>query len=233
MKNNNQLVNFPRKSVNFSRKLVRFSRKSVILQTLITIQTQMKTTDQIDKIKAVVLYILEKLDTGVDYIHLFKMMYFAQQNHLVLYGIPLMEDTFKARKHGPVPSVTYKVMRYVEGKSADVRQDLADFCSAIEVRVENGHQMIYRKENRTCDLEELSVSNIRILDFWIEKLRDIKSFELFDLSHDAAWEKAMMEADRTGEDIAMTLVDIAAAGGASKAMQNVIRERQLNARLFA
>jgi len=193
----------------------------------------MKSVDQILKIKAVVLYILGKIDAGVDYIHLFKMMYFAQQNHLVVYGLPLMDDTFKARKHGPVPSVTYKVVRRVEGKPVDMMQDLDDFCNAIEVRMEDGHQMVYRKGNATCDMEELSVSNIKILDSWIEKLRDVKSFDLSDLSHDRAWEKAKADAERTGEDIAMTLVDIAAAGGASEAMQEIIRERQLNARLFA
>ncbi len=193
----------------------------------------MKTIDQIDKIKAVVLYVLEKLGTGVDYIHLFKMMYFAQQSHLVMYGMPLMEDTFKARKHGPVPSLTYKVMRKVEGKNVDMTQGLDDFCSSIDVCVEDGHQMIYLKDGVKCDMDELSVSNIKILDQWIEKLRDIESFDLSDLSHDKAWEKAKSEAERTGEDIAMTMVDIAAAGGASKAMQNVIRERQLNARIFA
>lgn len=193
----------------------------------------MKTKDQILKIKAVVLYILEKLGSGVDYIHLFKMMYFAQQNHLVAYGLPLMEDTFKARKHGPVPSITYKVVRKAEGKPVDAMQNLDDFCSAIDVRIENGHQMIYRRADVSCDMDELSVSNTKILDSWIEKLRDIKSFDLSDLSHDEAWGKARSEAERTGEDIAMTMVDIAAAGGASHAMQEVIRERQLNARLFA
>ena len=42
--------------------------------------TIMKTIDQILKIKAVVLYILKAFPEGVDYIHLFKVMYFAQQD---------------------------------------------------------------------------------------------------------------------------------------------------------
>jgi len=193
----------------------------------------MKTIDQIQKIKATVLYILKQMPNGVDYIHLFKMMYFAQQEHLVLYGMPLVEDTFKARKHGPVPSITYKVMRKAEGKAVDMMQGLDDFCDAIDVRMEDGHQVIYCKPEAECDMDELSVSNVKILDTWIEKLRDIKSFDLSDLSHDSAWENAKSTAERTGEDIAMTMVDIAAAGGASVAMQNVIRERQLNARIFA
>jgi len=161
------------------------------------------------------------------------MMYFAQQEHLVLYGMPLMEDTFKARKHGPVPSITYKVMRKAEGKEVDAMQGLDDFCNAIDVRQENDHQVIYCKVGVECDMDELSVSNMRILDKWIEKLRDFKTFDLSDLSHDKAWKNAKMTAERTGEDIAITMVDIAAAGGASTAMQNVIRERQLNARIFA
>lgn len=193
----------------------------------------MKTIDQILKIKSTVLYVLGKMPEGVDYIHLFKTLYFAQQEHLVTYGMPLMEDTFKARKHGPVPSVTYKVMRKLEGKPVEMMQGLEDFCSAVDVRVVNGHQMIYMKPDAKCDMDELSKSNVRILDKWIEKLRDVKAFELSDLSHDKAWKKAKSDAERTGEDITMTMVDIAAAGGASQAMQNVIRERQLNARLFA
>ena len=193
----------------------------------------MKTIDQILKIKSTVLYVLGKMPEGVDYIHLFKTLYFAQQEHLVTYGMPLMEDTFKARKHGPVPSVTYKVMRKAEGKPVDMMQGLEDFCSAVDVRVVDGHQTVYMKPDAGCDIDELSQSNVRILDKWIEKLRDVKAFELSDLSHDKAWKKAKSEAERTGEDITMTLVDIAAAGGASPAMQNVIRERQLNARLFA
>ena len=48
----------------------------------------MKTIDQILKIKAVVLYILKAFPEGVDYIHLFKVMYFAQQDQLKEYGLP-------------------------------------------------------------------------------------------------------------------------------------------------
>lgn len=56
----------------------------------------MKTIDQILKIKAVVLYILKAFPEGVDYIHLFKVMYFAQQNQLKEYGLPIIYDTFVA-----------------------------------------------------------------------------------------------------------------------------------------
>ena len=50
----------------------------------------MKSAEQILKIKATVLYVLSHSPQGMDYIHLFKIMYFAQQRHLVTYGSPLM-----------------------------------------------------------------------------------------------------------------------------------------------
>ena len=62
----------------------------------------MKTTDQILKIKATVLYILKSLPKGVDYIHLFKVMYFAQQDQLAMYGKPVMYDTFLDKRAWPM-----------------------------------------------------------------------------------------------------------------------------------
>jgi hypothetical protein len=38
----------------------------------------MKQTDDINKMKAVVEYILQQMGVAIDYIHLFKVMYFAQ-----------------------------------------------------------------------------------------------------------------------------------------------------------
>ena len=42
----------------------------------------MKTKEEIKKIEAVVLYILRQFQEGVDYIKLFKIMYFAQKDFL-------------------------------------------------------------------------------------------------------------------------------------------------------
>jgi uncharacterized phage-associated protein len=94
----------------------------------------MKTKDQILKIKAVVLYILKAFPEGVDYIHLFKVMYFAQQNQLKEYGLPIVYDTFVARKHGPVPTLTYKVLRGVEGKT-ELSSELKDFAASLDVEL--------------------------------------------------------------------------------------------------
>ena len=79
----------------------------------------MKTAIQIAKIRAVVLYIMQSFTQGVDYIKLFKILYFAQQDHLVKYGKVIVEDSFRALKHGPVPAYTYKALQIAEGKPLD------------------------------------------------------------------------------------------------------------------
>lgn len=190
----------------------------------------MKEIEEINKIKAVVEYILQQMGVAVDYIHLFKVMYFAQEEHLAVYGVPMMYDTFVARKHGPVPSLTYKVLRVAEGKTVDVTDELHSFASELSLSESDGHQVVALAEGVQCDMDELSRSNVRILDKWIERCKDIESFDLSELSHDKAWQKAVRQTERTGEDTKISLYDMAAAGGASKDMLSVVKERQINRR---
>ena len=91
----------------------------------------MKSQEQINKIEAVVLYILQHFKEGLDYIKLFKIMYFAQREYLATYGLTIAEDTFKARQLGPVPSLTYKVVKMAE--NGDESADLKGFTSSIRV----------------------------------------------------------------------------------------------------
>lgn len=195
--------------------------------TGILLLQDMKTTDQILKIKATVLYILKSLPKGVDYIHLFKVMYFAQQDQLAMYGKPVMYDTFVARKHGPVPTLTYKVLKGVEGKIDLSSPELKDFAQSISVSSADGHQVVFLKEGAECDMDELSAADLMTLNKWIEKCKDMEAFDLSDLSHDKAWKNAKRKADETGEDVKITMYDMAKAAGASTGMLGVIRERQM------
>ena len=188
----------------------------------------MKQTDDINKIKAVVEYILQQMGVAIDYIHLFKVMCFAQEEHLALYGVPIMYDTFVARKHGPVATLTYKVLRVAEGKVIEVTDDLKAFASDLNLGQSDGHQVVSLAIDVKADMDELSRSNIRILDKWIAHCKEIESFDLSELSHDNAWLKAKRQAEKTGEDTKISLYDMAASGGASKDMLQVVKERQIN-----
>lgn len=185
----------------------------------------MKSKDQISKIQAVVAYILKKVPQGLDYIHLFKIMYFAQQEHLVVWGLPIMDDSFVARRHGAVPTLTYKVIKSVEC-GREVSDDLKDFYNTITVTTDENHQLIKLAEGADCDMDELSESNTEILDKWIKNCMDINSYKLSDLSHDKAWKQAKRQTDKTGEDTKITLYAMAKAGGATDDMLDVIKERQ-------
>ena len=191
----------------------------------------MKSKDQISKIQAVVAYILKKVPQGLDYIHLFKIMYFAQQEHLVVWGLPIMDDSFVARRHGAVPTLTYKVIKSVEC-GRELSDDLNDFYNTISVTTDSQHQLIKLSESADCDMDELSESNTEILDKWIANCMDINSYKLSDRSHDKAWKQAKRQTDKTGEDTKITLYAMAKAGDASDGMLEVIKERQFIQKRF-
>ena len=159
---------------------------------------------------------------------IFKVMYFAQQDQLKEYGLPIMYDTFVARKHGPVPALTYKVLRGIGGKADLSSPELKDFADSLNIAIsQDGHQLVLASKNAECDMDELSVADVKMLDKWIEKCKDVESFDLSDKSHeDRAWKRAKRQADKTGEDSKITMYDMAAAAGASKDMLCVIRDRQ-------
>lgn len=184
----------------------------------------MKTKDQILKIKAVLLYILNRFPEGVDYIKLFKILYFAQQDHLVRYGRGVVEDSFKALKHGPVPTYTYKALQVAEGKPLE--GDFEKFLKNITV----SGSLVFGSAQP--DMDELSGSDIKSLDEFISKCKDEESYDLSELSHDTAWSEAFTRSQDDPEKDFMSIIDIAKAGNATPEMVSYIREQQILKKAF-
>lgn len=130
----------------------------------------MKTPQQIAKIKAVLLYIMQNFRDGVDYIKLFKILYFAQQDHLVRYGKVIVDDSFRALKHGPVPTYTYKALQIAEGKPLE--GDFDEFLSNISVK----DKKVYT--TALPDMDYISGANMKCLDAAIAKYRDTDPYDL-------------------------------------------------------
>ena len=105
---------------------------------------------------------------------------------------------------------------------------LQDFARSLSITMEDGHQVVRIADGVECDMDELSMSNLKVLDKWIAKCKDINSFDLSDLSNDEAWKAAKAKTDLTGEDTKITLYDMAKAAGANDVMLGVIRDRQIN-----
>lgn len=180
----------------------------------------MKPSEQINKIEAVVLYILQHFKNGVDYIKLFKIMYFAQREYLATYGLTIAEDTFKARQLGPVPSLTYKVVKMAE--NGDESADLKNFVSSICV---NEEKRVYAKAKP--DMDYIADMEKEELDKTIAQYKDMDSKELSKLSHDAAYTIVCERMKDDPQQDILTLIDIARAGGASEAMVDYIRQMQI------
>jgi hypothetical protein len=125
------------------------------------------------------------------------------------------------------------VLRVAEGKIEDVTDDLKDFASELALSTTDGHQVVRLATGIQADMDELSRSNVRILDKWVTHCKDIESFDLSELSHDKAWKKAIHQTERTGEDTKISLYDMAASGGASQDMLNVVKERQINRKVLS
>jgi uncharacterized phage-associated protein len=184
----------------------------------------MKTRNQILKIKAALLYILRNFPEGVDYIKLFKILYFAQQEHLAKYGRPIVDESFYALKHGPVPSFSYKAFQAAEGK-IELLKDFEEFLSGMNVEPDG--ENICVSSSAEPDTDELSRSDIKCLDSSILKHKGVDSYNLAELSHDKAWIEAYDRAQNDPEKNRMTLIDIAKAAKAPEGIINHIREHQL------
>lgn len=160
-----------------------------------------------DKIKATILYVLTNIREGVDFLKLFKIIYFANQRHLACYGRSIVDDQFVAMQNGPVLTDAYNKLR----------NDGFDF---IERNPEGGY-MIFAKESP--DMDELSVSDVECLDISIKENRDLTFSELSKKSHDAAWLSAW-DSRKGKNSVPMDLLKIARAGGANDRMIEYIKE---------
>ena len=180
----------------------------------------MKTSEQINKIEAVVLYILQHFKEGVDYIKLFKIMYFAQREYLATYGLTIIDDTFKARHLGPVPTLTYKVIKLAENHEKP--NDLSAFISAIEV---DKDQKVYAHQKP--DMDYIAEMEKQEIDKTISKYKDVDSKELSNISHDEAYTAVCNRMKDDPQKDVLTQIDMARAGGATKEMIERIREIQL------
>ena len=73
---------------------------------------------QFDKTKALnaLLYVANRIQRK-DFHKIFKIIYFAERQHLADWGRPITGDTYIAMEAGPVPSRIYAMLKMVRGDS--------------------------------------------------------------------------------------------------------------------
>lgn len=166
---------------------------------------------KIDRSKSInsMLYIIHSLtNRGIEPgIHkVMKLMYFADRKHLVDYGSPITGDTYQKMKYGPVPSFANNV---ANDKIIDRQGIINKDNYVLETTI-------------TPDMDDLSISEVKCLDYSLENFSKYNFKELTDLSHDHAWNSSDWDID---------YLLIAEEGGADKNMLKYIQEQILNSNL--
>lgn len=113
-----------------------------------------------------------------------KLLYYADKEHLLTYGRPIIGDRYVKMEYGPVPSMAYSLMKHDDRASAD---DQALFDERIAI---NGMKL---SVTVAPDLRYLSETDLEVLDLVIARYGDMTPATLSTLSHrEPAWEHAQM-----------------------------------------
>lgn len=154
------------------------------------------------------LYILQKLGGRSDIHKLFKILYFAEQKHLVRFGATISQDHYHAMKNGPVPSIAYDIYKSVKEGGVSY----ARYFSAID--------RFSIEALEAPDMDFLSESEMRCIDESVRENKGLSFNALTEKSHDEAW-------NQTAQDREISPVAIARAGGADSHMVKYIEHQLL------
>ena len=134
----------------------------------------------LEKSLQTVLYVANRLKRK-DFHKIFKIIYFADREHLSKYGRPITGDTYIAMKDGPVPSKIDDIFKAVRGDSF-FASDATEYAKLFSV-----HDWWFIKPNKAADLDYLSQSDIEELDDSLAKYGSLSWDEVRERSHDFAW----------------------------------------------
>lgn len=168
-----------------------------------------------DKAVNSLLYALQQLGGKTDMHKLCKILYFADQRHLSLYGRSITGDTYIAMQFGPVPSCVDDILKALRGDSF--------FSSSKEIEPLR-KAIVF--ENRyivrsliSPDMDELSETDVECLSYAIGICRYKNFAELTEYSHGLAW-------NNTRRDREMSVKDILREVGDEEAYVEYIADRQ-------
>lgn len=157
---------------------------------------------RIDAAINAILYSLSRLGGKTDMHKLCKILYFADQKHLSQYGRSITGDTYIAMQYGPVPSSVDDILKALRGDSFfSSSKEIDPFRKCIDF--ENRFIMRGLKEP---DMDELSVTDVKCLDYAINLCKDMNFAELTAFSHGLAW-------NNTARDRAISVKDILREAG--------------------
>lgn len=182
---------------------------------------------EIERIKAVILYILNNMqESSRDVYHIVKAAYYAQQYHLARYATRMYMDDIRALPFGPVPSLIYNVLKAARGESQPYRFCDGRILARLIASVECNAEWFYAMEKP--DMGYLSMSNVECLDDAISHVSKMGFSEIKNKTHGLEWSRAFRdEGDHKMDDIA-----IAKEGGADEGILYYLADTLENEKLF-
>lgn len=142
---------------------------------------------QFDKTKSLnaLLYVANRVQRK-DFHKIFKVIYFADRQHLADWGRPITGDTYIAMEAGPVPSRLYDMMKIVRGDSyMPDTEGLGQYF-----QVEN---WMYVKPMVDADRNKLSANEQQALSDAIANYAGLSYDEIKEKSHDVAWHSTALD----------------------------------------
>lgn len=141
-----------------------------------------------------------------------KILYFADREHLSLYGRSITGDTYIAMTYGPVPSKVDDIFKAVRGDSyfSDKADDLREYFE-----FKNRYVITPKK---TANLDYMSETDIQCLDHAIDLCKDKSFGQLTEMSHDLAWVN-------TKKDRAISVKDILREAGDGEEYARYVSEK--------
>lgn len=167
------------------------------------------------KLIQIALYVLQKTG-GIDYYHLFKILYFAELKHLEKWGARITSDSFYALDYGPVPTYLYDVVKGVDIPNTDL---LKLFSDNVQFAGKDAPNVLLPKAE--VNMNYISQSEIEALNASIEENAHLTFSQLKNKSHDSAWYEAY---NQTGSK-AISSISMAKASGADEATLEYIKEQ--------
>ena len=155
---------------------------------------------QFDKTKTLnaLLFVANRVQRK-DFHKIFKIIYFADRQHLADWGRPITGDTYIAMEAGPVPSRLYDMLKIVRGDS--YLPDTEGLGRYFQV-----DNWMYVNPIKDADLDQLSPNEQEVLSDAIAKYAGLSYDEIKEKSHDVAWRS-------TARDFAIEWDDIAREAG--------------------
>lgn len=177
------------------------------------------TREEILKLKAATLYIISKRG-AMDFIHLFKILYFAERKQYAEFGQHLVVDTFCALQNGPVPSFLYDAVKAVTGRPYTYQKGMELLTEALKPGGGECDYILHATE--AADMDYLTEAEVEALN-WSYNDNIGKDFgALSESSHDEAWHSAWEK----GANSEMSSLLIAKSGGASEEFLHYISENE-------